>query len=68
MMIFRRVIFCVAVLCFMRIAVLPATADVGVGAEPIEGAEMFIDGSREMLDKKWIYWEGPGFKSAMPIK
>jgi hypothetical protein len=21
-----------------------------------------------MLDSKWIYWEGPGFKSAMPIK
>ena len=21
-----------------------------------------------MLDEKWIYWEGPGFKTAMPIK
>ena len=29
---------------------------------------MIIDGSRAMLDEKWIYWEGPGFKSAMPIK
>ncbi len=45
-----------------------AHADVGVGAMPIEGAETIIDGSREMLDAKWIYWEGPGFKSAMPIK
>ena len=45
-----------------------AHADVGVGAKPIEGAEMLIDGTREMLDDKWIYWEGPGFKSAMPIK
>ncbi len=45
-----------------------ATADVGVGAKPIEGAEMLLDGSREMLDQKWKYWEGPGFKSAMPIK
>ncbi|RLT11381.1 MAG: DUF1080 domain-containing protein, partial [Planctomycetota bacterium] len=68
MMICRRVILCAIILCLMHIAVLPATADVGVGAKPIEGAEMFIDGSREMLDKKWIYWEGPGFKSAMPIK
>ena len=25
-------------------------ADVGVGATPIEGAEILIDGSREMLD------------------
>lgn len=43
-------------------------ADVGLGVKPIEGAEVIIDGSREMLDAKWIYWEGPGFKSAMPIK
>lgn len=45
-----------------------AHAEVGVGAKPIEGAEMLIDGTREMLDEKWIYWEGPGFNSAMPIK
>ena len=43
-------------------------ADVGVGAVPIEGAEMLIDGSREMLDEKWTYWQGPGFKSSLPIK
>ena len=43
-------------------------ADVGVGAAPIEGAEMLINGSREMLDEKWTYWQGPGFKSALPIK
>jgi Domain of Unknown Function (DUF1080) len=41
---------------------------VGVGTKSIAGAEMIIDGTREMLDSKWIYWEGPGFKSAMPIK
>ncbi len=45
-----------------------ASAGTGVGAKPVEGAEMIIDGSKEMLDSKWIYWEGPGFKSAMPIK
>ena len=43
-------------------------ADTGVGAKPLPGAEVIIDGSRAMLDEKWIYWEGPGFKSAMPIK
>ena len=43
-------------------------ADVGVGAQPIEGAEVLIDGSREMLDTKWTYWQGPGFKSSLPIK
>jgi len=45
-----------------------AKAEVGVGARPLSGAEVVIDGSRKTLDEKWIYWEGPGFKSAMPIK
>jgi len=45
-----------------------AHADTGVGAKPIEGAEVVFDGSREMLDAKWTYWEGPGFKSSLPIK
>ena len=39
-----------------------------VGAKPIDGAEVIFDGTREMLDAKWIYWEGPRFASAMPIK
>jgi hypothetical protein len=43
-------------------------AAVGVGAKPIAGAEVIIDGTREMLDAKWIYWEGPRFGSSMPIK
>src|SRR5207237_9529971 len=43
-------------------------AGVGVGAKPIKGAEVMFDGSRGMLDEKWTYWEGPGFKSSMPIK
>jgi len=43
-------------------------AEVGLGAKPIEGAEVIFDGTREMLDAKWKYWEGPRFASAMPIK
>ncbi len=43
-------------------------ASIGVGAKPIEGADVIIDGKRETLDEKWTYWEGPGFKSALPIK
>jgi hypothetical protein len=46
----------------------PLCADVGLGAKPLAGAETIIDGSRAMLDAKWIYWEGPRFGSAMPIK
>ena len=45
-----------------------ALADVGLNAKPLTGAEVIIDGTRATLDEKWIYWEGPGFKSAMPIK
>ena len=43
-------------------------ADVGVGAKPIAGAEVILDGSRKLLDEKWTYWKGPAFKSALPIK
>ena len=47
---------------------LGAFAGVGVGAKPIQGAELMFDGTRKMLDEKWTYWEGPGFKSSLPIK
>ena len=43
-------------------------AHVGVGAKPMDGAEVIIDGTREMLDAKWTYWEGPRFASSLPIK
>ncbi len=43
-------------------------AGVGVGAKPVEGAEVVFDGSREMLDAKWTYWQGPRFASSLPIK
>jgi hypothetical protein len=56
--------------CFLAWATpsLAQRADLGVGAAPIAGAEVIFDGSREMLDRLWQYWEGPGFRSAMPIK
>lgn len=43
-------------------------AEVGLGVQPPEGADVIIDGSRKTLDEKWIYWEGPRFASSMPIK
>ena len=56
-------------LACLAIALAPAAhAAVGLGAKPIRGAEVIIDGTRKTLDSKWTYWEGPGFKSAMPIK
>lgn len=51
--------------CAMR----PASLNVGdVGAKAPRGAEVLFDGSREMLDAKWTYWEGPRFSSELPIK
>jgi len=47
---------------------IAAEKNLGVGAKPAPGAEIIIDGSRAMLDEKWTYWEGPGFKSSLPIK
>jgi hypothetical protein len=42
--------------------------EIGVGASPPLGAEVLIDGTRDMLDEKWTYWEGPRFASSLPIK
>ena len=45
-----------------------ASADLGVGLKAPAGADILIDGTREGLDKKWTYWEGPRFASSLPIK
>jgi hypothetical protein len=61
-------------LAFALVTLLTATATfaadkhIGVGAKPVRGAKMILDGSRKMLDDKWTYWEGPRFASSLPIK
>ena len=47
---------------------LNSRANIGVGAKPIRGAEVLLDGARKTLDEKWTYWEGPRFGSSLPIK
>ena len=32
-------------------------AETGLGAKPVPGSELIFDGSRQMLDSKWTYWE-----------
>ena len=49
-------------------AALCSSLFANVGDKPVEGAELVFDGSREMLDSKWTYWEGPAFASSLPIK
>ena len=45
-----------------------SSAQMGVGAKAPKGAEIFLDGSREMLDAKWTYWKGPRLAATLPIK
>ena len=59
----RLLVLALSITCFTAVR-----AQVGVGAKPIEGAEVLLDGSRKMLDAKWTYWQGPRFASSMPIK
>jgi hypothetical protein len=60
---------CLVAASLLHLTLLPAAhAEVGVGAKPLPGAEVIIDGTRETLDAKWTYWEGPRFASSLPIK
>jgi len=53
---------------FALTSIVVADQSIGVGAKPVAGAEMILDGTRQMLDEKWTYWEGPRFASSLPIK
>ena len=55
-------------LSFATSANAAAPANTGLGAKPVPGAEMIVDGTRKMLDEKWTYWTGPRFASSLPIK
>ena len=57
------------ILPLLFLTLVPSFADpTGVGAKPVEGAEVIFDGTRKMLDEKWTYWKGPRFASELPIK
>lgn len=40
---------------------MSAAVGVGVGTKPPPDAEILFDGTRTLLDSKWVYWEGPRF-------
>jgi len=52
----------------MGIATSTLFAQVGVGTKAPKGADVFLDGTRKMLDKKWTYWKGPRLAATLPIK
>ena len=64
----RFILASMLALTFSSSLVRAEDKNIGVGAKAPEDADIIIDGSRETLDEKWKYWEGPGFRSEMPIK
>src|SRR3954469_4709432 len=66
----NRIHFLVSALALLVFgsAALAADKAIGVGAKAPAGADVIIDGTRKTLDEKWTYWQGPGFKSSLPIK
>ncbi len=47
---------------------MPEAPEFGVGAKAVDGAEMYMDGTEEILHEQWEYWEGPAFSGEYPIK
>ena len=47
---------------------LTADKNIDLNAKPEKGAVVLFDGTHETFLKEWIYWEGPGFLSQMPVK
>ncbi|NQU86487.1 MAG: DUF1080 domain-containing protein [Mariniphaga sp.] len=47
---------------------LNISAQTGVGAKVPKKADIYFDGTDEMLHENWKYWEGPRFSTEMPIK
>lgn len=64
----NNVQFLLPLVILFAIASSCTTQTTGVGAKAPNKAEVLFDGSRDMLDEKWTYWEGPRFSSELPIK
>ena len=64
----RRILKHTFIIALLLFSTRMSFADIGVGANPIDGATLLLDGSRQMLDDKWTYWDGPRFASSLPIK
>ncbi|MDF9797163.1 hypothetical protein OKW21_002426 [Catalinimonas alkaloidigena] len=64
-----KLIYFTAILPFLFLFVSNnLIAQNGVGVLAPSTAEVYFDGSREMLEDKWTYWEGPRLAAELPIK
>ena len=66
--ILNKSVFVNAVILFFVLSSLSCKDGQELTATPPKGAEMLFDGSLDMLNEKWTYWEGPRFAGALPIK
>ena len=53
---------------FGAISITAAQAQTGVGTKAPSDAIVLFDGSRDMLDEQWTYWDGPRLSASLPIK
>ncbi len=64
----KKIFYIKAIVIATLLFPLSLSAQIGVGAEKPGNADMLFDGSKEMLDEKWTYWDGPRLKAELPIK
>lgn len=57
-------LFTIVALAFVQ----SLNAQVGVGTKAPKKATVYFDGTRQMLDQKWMYWAGPRLSATPPIK
>ena len=54
--------------CLISFLSIPVFTQTGIGLQPPSDAIVLFNGSREMLDKNWTYWDGPRLSATLPIK
>ncbi len=52
----------------LSIAAHHGYSQTGLNTRVSEGGEILFDGTRQMLDEKWTYWDGPRLAAQLPIK
>jgi gluconolactonase len=59
--------FTAALLLTILTATLTAQ-NIGVGAKPVKGAKLYMDGTAKTLNANWTYWKSPRLAATLPIK
>jgi len=52
----------------LSLATFCSHAQTGLNTRVPQGGEILFNGSRQMLDEKWTYWDGPRLAAQLPIK